>query len=129
MDLKESTRCGPRQDFKVLTFCMSGKWQVSIGRAAQTTGKVGIGTTDAQQHSLFVVGSTNITDEVIVGGGLTAVGIGSFQSDVYIDNQLYVGGINITGGASIGEDVTTRNIEASKLIGVCCIAQAACCLQ
>ena len=81
----------------------------------QTTGKVGIGTTDAQQHSLFVVGSTNITDEVIVGGGLTAVGIGSFQSDVYIDNQLYVGGINITGGASIGEDVTTRNIEASGI--------------
>jgi hypothetical protein len=79
----------------------------------QTTGKVGIGTTDAQQHSLFVVGSTNITDEVIVGGGLTAVGIGSFQSDVYIDNQLYVAGVNITGGASIGEDVTTRNLEVT----------------
>ena len=68
----------------------------------QTTGKVGIGTTDAQQHSLFVVGSTNITGDTIVGGGLTAVGIGSFQSDVYIDNQLYVGGVNITGGAGGG---------------------------
>jgi len=81
----------------------------------QTTGKVGIGTTDAQQHSLFVVGSTNITGDTNVGGGLTAVGIGSFQSDVYVDQQLYVGGVNITGGASIGEDVTTRNLRVSGL--------------
>jgi len=81
----------------------------------QTTGKVGIGTTDAQQHSLFVVGSTNITGDTIVGGGLTAVGIGSFQSDVYIDNQLFVGGVNITGGASVGEDITTRNLKATGI--------------
>ena len=81
----------------------------------QTTGKVGIGTTDAQQHSLFVVGSTNITGDTNVGGGLTAVGIGSFQSDVYVDQQLYVGGVNITGGASIGEDVTTRNLRVSGI--------------
>ena len=81
----------------------------------ETTGKVGIGTTDAQQHSLFVVGSTNITGDTIVGGGLTAVGIGSFQSDVYIDNQLYVGGVNITGGASVGEDIVTRNLKATGI--------------
>ena len=81
----------------------------------QTTGKVGIGTTDAQQHSLFVVGSTNITGDTIVGGGLTAVGIGSFQSNVYIDNQLYVGGVNITGGASVGEDIVTRNLKATGI--------------
>ena len=29
----------------------------------ETTGKVGIGTTDAQSYSLFVVGSTNITGD------------------------------------------------------------------
>ena len=56
----------------------------------QTTGKVGIGTTDAQQHSLYVVGSTNITDATIVGGGFTAVGIGSFQSDVSFEDRIYV---------------------------------------
>ena len=87
----------------------------------QTTGKVGIGTTDAQQHSLYVVGSTNITGETIVGGGLTAVGIGSFQDDVYIDNQLYVGGVNITGGANVGEDITTRNLKVtgiSTVVGI-----------
>ena len=87
----------------------------------QTTGKVGIGTTDAQQHSLYVVGSTNITGETIVGGGLTAVGIGSFQDDVYIDNQLYVGGVNVTGGSSVHEDITTRNLKVtgiSTVVGI-----------
>jgi len=34
----------------------------------QTTGKVGIGTTDAQQYSLYVVGDTNITDTLTVNG-------------------------------------------------------------
>jgi len=34
----------------------------------QTTGKVGIGTTDAQQYSLYVVGDTNITDSLTVNG-------------------------------------------------------------
>ena len=84
----------------------------------QTTGKVGIGTTDAQQHSLFVVGSTNITGDTIVGGGLTAVGIGSFQNDVYIDQQLYVGGVNITGGATLGEDISARNLYLSGIATV-----------
>ena len=60
----------------------------------QTTGKVGIGTTNAQHHSLFVVGSTNITGDTIIGGGATVVGVGSFQSDVYVDQQLYVAGVN-----------------------------------
>ena len=87
----------------------------------QTTGKVGIGTTDAQQHSLYVVGSTNITGDNIVGGGLTAVGIGSFQNDVYIDNELYVGGVNVTGGSSVHEDITTRNLKVtgiSTVVGI-----------
>jgi len=81
----------------------------------QTTGKVGIGTTDAQQHSLFVVGSTNITGNAIVGGGFTAVGIGSFQNDVYVDQQLYVGGLQVVGGTTIGEDIVTRNLKATGI--------------
>ena len=90
----------------------------------QTTGKVGIGTTDAQQHSLFVVGSTNITGDNIVGGGLTAVGIGSFQDDVYIDNELYVGGVNVTGGSTIHEDITTRNLKVTGISTVVGISTA-----
>jgi hypothetical protein len=50
----------------------------------QTIGKVGIGTTTAQQHSLFVVGSANITD------------------------QLFANGINVS-GSTIGADIETRS--------------------
>jgi len=81
----------------------------------QTIGKVGIGTTNAQNHSLFVVGSTNITGDINVGGASTFVGVGTFRDSLYVQNQLYVGGVNVTGGASIGEDITTRNLLASGI--------------
>ena len=81
----------------------------------QTIGKVGIGTTNAQNHSLFVVGTTNITGDINVGGASTFVGVGTFRDSLYVQNQLYVGGVSITGGASIGEDITTRNILASGI--------------
>lgn len=79
----------------------------------QTIGKVGIGTTNAQNHSLFVVGSTNITGDVYVGGASTFVGVGTFGNDLYVNNQLYVNGVNVSGGATIGQDITTRHIYAS----------------
>ena len=60
----------------------------------QTTGKVGIGTTNAQEHSLFVVGSTNITD------------------------QLYVQGLEVTGGVTLGEDITARNLNLTGIATV-----------
>ena len=81
----------------------------------QTIGKVGIGTTNAQQHSLFVVGSTNITGNINVGGASTFVGVGTFNNDLYVANQLYVGGVSITGGATVGADITTRNLLASGI--------------
>jgi len=88
----------------------------------QTIGKVGIGTTNAQNHSLFVVGSTNITGDVNVGGASTFVGIATFSDDVFfgddvfIKDQLFVNGIEITGGgAVIGQDLVVRNISASGL--------------
>ena len=69
----------------------------------ETTGRVGIGTTNAESFSLYVIGPTNIT------------GIATFKSDVFIDEQLYVGGVNITGGASIGQDVSARNLLISGI--------------
>ena len=72
----------------------------------ETTGRVGIGTTNAESFSLYVVGPTNIT------------GVATFKSDVFIDDQLFVGGINITGGASIGEDLTARNLNLSGIATV-----------
>ena len=81
----------------------------------QTIGKVGIGTTNAQNHSLFVVGSTNITGDVYVGGASTFVGVGTFGDSLYVANQLYVAGVNVSGGASIGQDITTRNLLATGI--------------
>ena len=69
----------------------------------ETTGRVGIGTTNAESFSLYVVGPTNIT------------GVATFKSDVFIDDQLFVGGVNITGGASIGEDITARHLNLSGI--------------
>ena len=81
----------------------------------QTIGKVGIGTTNAQNHSLFVVGTTNITGDINVGGASTFVGVGTFNNDLYVANQLYVGGVSITGGATVGADIVTRNLLASGI--------------
>ncbi len=72
----------------------------------ETTGRVGIGTTNAESFSLYVVGPTNIT------------GIATFKSDVFIDDQLFVGGVNITGGATIGEDITARHLNLSGIATV-----------
>ena len=55
----------------------------------QTTGKVGIGTTNAQQNSLYVVGDTNITGDTNVGGALTVAQ--ATVSDL-TDNRIVVAG-------------------------------------
>jgi len=60
----------------------------------QTIGKVGIGTTNAQQHSLYVVGSTNI----VGNSNVTGVGtFGSVNSNVGIFTN-----ITATGFATVG---------------------------
>ena len=81
----------------------------------QTIGKVGIGTTNAQNHSLFVVGTTNITGDIYVGGASTFVGVGTFGDSLYVQNQLYVAGLEISGGATVGADIVTRNLLASGI--------------
>ena len=85
----------------------------------QTKGNVGIGTTNAQQDALYVVGSTNITGNINIGGGTTisgfvdvdngidvaghteldslrVSGVSTFQDDVYLgnDDRIYFGGSN-----------------------------------
>ena len=80
----------------------------------QVTGKVGIGTTAGQHHSLYVNGSANISDEILVGGGATVVGIASFQSDVFIDNNLIVQGITIESG---GTDLDQLNVSGLSTFG------------
>ena len=58
------------------------------------------------------VATTNIN----VTGVSTFVGIATFtSSNVFINNQLFVGGLAVTGGASIGLDITTRNLLATGI--------------
>ena len=58
----------------------------------------------------------------ITGGGLevtgvsTFVGVGTFQDDLYIAGTLHAPSLNIEGGASLGDDLSTRNITASGII-------------
>ena len=71
----------------------------------QTIGKVGIGVTNAGHFSLYVDGSTNITSDTLVGGGLTVSG--TIEA-----NNIIIGG---GGNTQIGDDIITRNLKATGI--------------
>ena len=74
-------------------------------------GKVGINSASAG-HQLYVAGRSD-TEQLNVIGLSTFVGIATFPSNhVYIDNKLFVGGIEITPGAGI----TTPNLDINDYI-------------
>ena len=80
-----------------------GSFKVGAGGTVITTtstGLVGIGTS-------------------VPNSNLHVVGVSTFNGDVYIDDQLYVNGIEIIGGGgggvSIGDDITTRNLKATGI--------------
>jgi hypothetical protein len=50
-----------------------------------------------------------------IGTSLTVSGIGTFENDLYVAGTLYAPSLNIEGGATLGEDLTTRNISASGI--------------
>ena len=62
--------------------------------------------------ALTVSGNTTLGD---AGGDLiTVVGVATFTtSNVFINNQLFVGGLQVTSGSIVGEDITTRNFRAT----------------
>jgi hypothetical protein len=73
--------------------------------------------------NLVVTGITTLSGDVTLGDAgsdiITIVGIATFTtSNVYIDNNLYVGGLEVTGGASIGVDVTTRHLLSTGITTV-----------
>ena len=69
-----------------------------------TTGRVGIGTTDAGDFSLYVIGPTNLDGDVLVGGALTVTG------------PLNAPEILVTGtGTLIGDDITTRHLKVTGI--------------
>jgi cytoskeletal protein CcmA (bactofilin family) len=53
-----------------------------------------------------------------IGTSLTVSGIGTFENDLYVAGTLYAPSLNITGGATLGDDLTTRNISASGIVTV-----------
>ena len=90
---------------------------------------VGIGTTIAP-HELHVVGGIGVTNLNVTGvatianlrvtGPSTFVGVTTFtDNNVFIDKQLFVNGISITGGSggSIGTDlVVERHVRAGGIV-------------
>jgi len=77
------------------------------------------------QHAEFtgnvlVSGVSTLAGNVFLGDSgsdiITVVGVTTFTtSNVYIDNQLFVGGLQITGGVSVGQDITTRHLAVSGI--------------
>ena len=60
---------------------------------------------------------TLFTEQLSVSGVSTFVGVTTFSgSDVFVSNNLFVSGLKVTGGiTSIGDDITTRNLEVTGL--------------
>ena len=90
--------------------------------ASRANGLVQIGLPDDVTigDALTVTGALTANGDVTLGNAgtdtVTVVGVATFTtSDVYIDNQLYVGGLEVTGGASIGQDVSTRHLSVSGI--------------
>ena len=53
-----------------------------------------------------------------IGTSLTVSGIGTFENDLYVAGTLYAPSLNIEGGATLGDDLSTRNISASGIVTV-----------
>jgi len=71
-------------------------------------------------NNVIVGGALTVTGNTTLGNAgtdvVTVVGVATFTtSDVYVNNSLFVGGIQVTGGASIGLDITTRNLSVSGI--------------
>ena len=89
-------------------------WIENLGGGSIFYGNsVGVGTTNPTS-ALTVLGLTSTTD-LFVTGVSTFIGVGTFSSDVFIDGQLFVSGIEIDGGSSLGLDITTRHLNASGI--------------
>jgi hypothetical protein len=91
--------------------------EVEVSRSNGTV-TVGLPDNVIVGNALTVTTALTANGDVTLGNGgsdtVTVVGVATFTtSNVYIDNQLYVGGIEVTGGSIIGEDVSTRNLNVA----------------
>lgn len=74
--------------------------------------------------ALTVTGALSANGDVTLGDAgsdiVTVVGVATFTtSNVYIDNQLFVGGLQVNGGASIvGQDINARHLNLTGIATV-----------
>jgi hypothetical protein len=83
---------------------------------SRSNGTVTIGLPD----NVIVGGALTVSGNTTLGDNgsdvITVVGVTTFTtSNVFIDNQLFVGGLQITGGSLVGEDITTRNLSVTGI--------------
>jgi len=79
----------------------------------ETTGKVGIGTTDAQSYSLSVVGPTNITGDTTVGSAITMYA----STGIVSATAFYGDGSNLENtGATLSAAAGTQRLVVTSLI-------------
>ena len=97
----------------------------------QTTGKVGIGTTDAQQSALYVLGSTNLSGDLNVGGtvnapdisvtNLTVSGLSAFNDATVFNDTIDVEGhtelntLNVVGVSTFTSDSTVIQVISGRV--------------
>jgi|688.fasta_scaffold22419_6 hypothetical protein len=93
---------------------------VSTGSTITFTGGTNVNTAVTDNTITINLDNDISVTNLNVSGVSTFVGVATFTtSNVYIDNQLYVGGLEITGGgASIGEDITARHLSLSGIATV-----------
>ena len=78
----------------------------------ETTGKVGIGTTDAQSYSLSVVGPTNITGDTTVGSAITMYA----STGIVSATAFYGDGSNLENtGATLSAAAGTQRLVVTSL--------------
>ena len=73
-----------------------------------------IETLDVATGTVDTLTSTSLNATNLVVSGLsTFTGIGTFENDMYVGGTLYAPSLNVQGGSSIGQDLSTRNLTVT----------------
>jgi len=106
--------------FSTDTFAFN--YGLAIGTTSMANGvRLAVGSgitmsdTEISATDLNLAGNLTVDGNTTLGDSgsdiITIVGVTTFTtSNVFIDNQLYVGGINIVDGATLGEDISARHL-------------------
>ena len=105
----------------------NGSGSLVIAGTGETTavftddGSVELYFNDSRKLETLGLGVTSydtlFTEQLSVSGVSTFVGVATFSGgDVFVSNNLFVSGLKVIGGiSSIGDDITTRNLEVTGL--------------